>query len=386
MNVLVIYRRSHHKRSIDNLVNMLSERGVIADALCLDDYSVTINTNKRYLSFITSFWKYLEKVRIRKVSGALWRMYKFYVLLTGVIGYNKVDFHSFYPDYNWIMKFCHMLGIKYDISLWGSDVLRASEKDLLKNKTGFKSCTCIRGIDVLFKKVSSFYDGEFDHKFVYTDFGDNNLSLINSMAGKDTTSQTEALFGEESRNKLIVTCGYNGREGQQHKLIIDALARLSDDRKSKIHVIVPMTYDANDDYVAEIREQLNQTSISFKILTDFLAPEDLVLLRLKSNITVNMQITDAMCSAIIEHLYCENIVLIADWLDYPLLDNNKIWYLKINHQNVLKVLSSCIDDYYTLLSNKAQNHDRLDKLVSWQAMIDLWVRAFKKGFSTDEDA
>ena len=100
-------------------------------------------------------------------------------------------------------------------------------------------------------------------------------------------------------------------------------------------------------------------------------------LRKQTDIAINTQTTDAFCAALKEHLYCDNIVIIADWLDYPVYDMNQIYYIKSSKENLTDNIKYAIDNYETLKVKAMENRYKLYRCTSWNAVIEGWYEVMK---------
>ena len=152
--------------------------------------------------------------------------------------------------------------------------------------------------------------------------------------------------------------------------------QLSLELKDKIHIVVPMTYSANKNYIESINSYLSSIGVSYKILTTFLSPKQLALLRQVSNIVINAQTTDAFCGALQEFLYCGNIVLIAEWLNYPLYDRNDVFYVKFSRENLTVKLEHIIENKYIYTNRAKDNRMKIYNIVSWNSVIPTWINAY----------
>ena len=159
-------------------------------------------------------------------------------------------------------------------------------------------------------------------------------------------------------------------------MIIDSIKQLPLKLKDKIHIVVPMTYSANKGYIDSINTYLCSIGVSYKIITSFLSPKQLALLRQLSNIVINAQTTDAFCGALQEFLYCGNIVMIAEWLNYPLYDRNDVFYIKFSRENLTEKLKQIIENYTLFVNQTKDNQTKIYDIVSWNNVIPIWLKAY----------
>lgn len=370
----MIYRWIHHKRTMDRLAQMLSERGCTTDVVCLHEYEFTQNTRMYFVALLLRLVVFLKNSKNPRIKRYAEKYIPYILHDKLLIHYDKIVFHAYYSDYNPWMEKCEQHQIKYDIVLWGSDVLRSSDENFQNLEWGFEHCNKICGLEPLTNKLTEKYFGRFRNKYINTLFGNSNLKVIDSVA-VDEEKKAE-LFGEESKGKLIVTCGYNGLPAQQHYIMFEAIKSLPNDIKKNIHIVVPMTYEGQSDYIDKSEEFLNNSGVTYKIIKRFLSPEELGLLRKASDIVLNTQTTDAFCSAIQEHIYCGCVVLIADWLYYPLLDRENVWYIKFNNDTLEHLLKETIIHFEDYKKKTLLNAEKIKDIVPWGKVINNWITAF----------
>ena len=358
------------------LSDLLKERGIDCDVICLRNYDFYHSSNIKGLSYICR----LAKIKHSISNGFVKSCYSYFVdniLFKYLLKrYDKVDLHSYCDAIVPWSSLCHKWGVCYDITLWGSDVLRATDEELLNREEGFHYAHSIRGIKNLLSRLSILFNGRYDGKMKEVYFGNSNYETIDALSNEKST-EIAVQLGIEKNNKLTVTCGYNGLRAQQHSIMLSAIDRLPQASKEKIHLVIPMSYASVDSYKEEVLQQLIVMGISFSIIDKFLTIEELAALRKRTDIAINMQTTDAFCAALKEHLYCDNIVIIADWLDYPLYDANHIYYIKSSVENLTDNIKYAIENYKELKVKTIENRYKLRQLTSWNAVMDGWYEAMK---------
>ena len=274
------------------------------------------------------------------------------------------------------MSNCVKSHIPYDITLWGSDILRVDNNMLNQMKYGFDHCEYIKGIDKLLDKVSDSYFHAYDNKLLVAYFGDAMCDVIDNIDSSTVNKLNLKLF-ERVKERIIVTCGYNAMPAQQHEMIIEALNQLSSEQKQQIYLVFPMTYEKSEKYLDKINYLLEKTGIDYLILDKFLSEEELATVRLKTGIVVNTQTTDALAAALVQHLYCGNVLIVGEWLEYKPFDSRDIYYIKTNSENLAKTISEVIDDFPKFKTQTSGNHDKLLDIASWNSIIYQWIKAYK---------
>ena len=180
-----------------------------------------------------------------------------------------------------------------------------------------------------------------------------------------------------TNESIYITIGYNASPAQQHLLLIDKLIILSDVLKDKIHLFVPLTYIGDKNYINKIIEKLNESGIKYTAFTNFLDENELATLRKISNITLNIQKTDAFSGSISESIMADNIVLVGDWLPYTIYEE---WAIKIFKSNLDEYESKIIDilenfDFY--FQQIQGNSEKVYNQLSWSAILPQWEKLLK---------
>lgn len=376
MKVLLCYQHVHHARMVRKLSDLLKENGVENDALCFCNYELIHNSNDLLVTFICSLFRFLNRINSKKIRNICQPIIPHILMRLLLKRYDKIDFQSYWGDnLNWSYT-CYTWGIKYDITVWGSEVLRASDESLLMIEDGYKHANAIRAVDKILDRLSSVYQGRYNQKMIKAYFGNSNYDVIDALEKNKSFSLAQKLRIRVP-GKLTVTCGYNGVKEQQHLLILDSISGLSQFHKDQIHLVIPMTYELDNEYLLVIKQKLDSIDVSYTILDSFLSTEELASLRKESDIVINAQTTDAFCGAIQDHLYCGCVLIIADWLDYPQYDNNDVYYIKTSRDKMTSDIEFAITNFDSLKEKTNSNVSKLRTLSSWDSVMKMWVYAAK---------
>lgn len=376
MRVLLLYPYPNHRRMMETFSLLLRNTGIYNDVICVRNFDWIHNSDIPVI-------KVFEKLSHLQNSFRPYRYRDKYIsLFNNIIMkhlfslYDKVDIHAFRAENLYWAKKCNDWNIKYDITLWGSEVLRATEQEIKNVEWGYEGANSIKALYKILKRLSNVFNHKYDYKTHLVYFGNTNYDIIDNIP-IEKANRIATNLGIKISKRITVTCGYNGMPPQQHRIIIDALQKLPKETKQNIHVVIPMTYGFNDSYYQEIKNVLNISGLSYIILLQFLKPEELAALRITSDIVINTQTTDAFCGALQDHLYCKNTVIIADWLDYPEYDNNNVFYIKTSIENLFNNILYSIEHYEDLKEKTRSNKEKLKKLTSWSYVLPAWVEAMK---------
>ena len=292
-----------------------------------------------------------------------------------ILNYDLIDFHAYTTAYNPLMKFCVKNQILFDITNWGSDVKRASQRSLELQRYGYEHCRCINSADSLHIERHHQFMNDFNSKERVLYFGNSDFEEIDKLEDKTVQNIKVKLCGQNT-NKMIIVCGYNGSIHQNHIEMIESIYALPKQKRDKIHLVIPMTYGATADYLNEVQSKLNQSGLSYTILNTYLSTEDNAALRRFADIVVNIQDTDALAGSLMDHLYCGNVCIFGEWLNYIPYDRNHVFYLKTSRQALSEKIDYAIEHYWELKEMCVNNHDILKENFSWNKIIDKWTKVY----------
>lgn len=372
-NILIIYPYDNHRRLMSVFSQKLYENGVFVDVICIQDFHVIQNTQIQWGWFILFV---IEQCRKKTIIGKVFRrFFKYITIYTIIKKYDLIDFHAFVEYDSALARYCQKKGISYDITLWGSDLMRASDSRIKQMKMGFDGSRYIKSSENLHDVLVSKYGNCYDFKYWEVYFGNNDYEEIDSLSKEDEMSIKQKLYGDINGKKIVI-CGYNGVKAQNHELIIQSFQHLRSKYSSKVHLVFPMTYRTIPQYMKDIRELLMQTGYTFTILEDFLSSKEVAVIRRTADFVINIQTTDAFSSSLQDHLYCNEVLLIGEWLRYTLLEKHEVYYLKTSSTD----LTSNIDDALSNLESYREkcrgNHEKMKAMTSWEFVIDNWVSAY----------
>ena len=368
MNILILYPYYNQKGLMHNFSSYLRGNGIYVDALCLANYNYEKTTVVPWSEVLVRIFFIVCKFNDGVLKRIIRKIVFQYFLRKIFPLYDLVDFHSYSSKYNILMEYCVKKNIKFDITLWGSDLMRSSEYRRKLFRYGFDNCYVIKMTENLYEIMKKYYCNIYDDKCRIVYFGNSDFQIIDILTETEIDVIKNRLYGNIGGKKIVV-CGYNGIQSQNHSRMIEALASLSDAEKNSIHVVFPMTYGAKSDYLEYIRSQMDGTMISYSILDCFLELKEVATIRKTANIVLNVQNTDAMAASLQDHLYCGNVCIFGDWLNYVPYTKNDIFYIKTSMNDIAVHVRDVLKnyDYYHNLCN--ENHDKIKNLFSWDVTI-----------------
>ena len=351
-----------------NFASRLKENGIYADVLCIGNYSYEKASHiqlpkliEKSINYLSNSKEGLQKRIVRKI------VYRY--LLSKLFSlYDLIDFHAYYPTYNSLMRTCVKKGRKFDITLWGSDLMRANEERKRLLQYGFDKCRRIKMSENLHDVMQESYGTIYDEKSRIVYFGNSDLPVIDGLKEIETKEIKQKLYGDTAGKKIVV-CGYNGISSQNHNEIIKALSTLNEAEKKCIHVVLPMTYGATKEYISSIRRQIERQSVSYTILDTFLESKEVAVIRKTADIVINVQNTDAIAGSLQDHLYCGNVCIFGEWLNYSPYTRNNIYYIKTSMRDIAKHLKDVLHQYEDYHNLCLGNHDKIKSIFSWESTI-----------------
>lgn len=271
---------------------------------------------------------------------------------------------------------CRLINTRTIVTFWGSDLMRISKNDSNKVKGILDNSEKINlATKALKDKFREYYGNAYDHKITGAVFGSLAFDDIDKYV--EDKKNAKERFGLNP-NKITVAVGYNGNKEQQHVLAIDALSKLNDYEKSKIELILHLGYGLPVDYLSEIKQAVNNSSISCKILLEMYDLETIGKLRAATDIMIHAQTTDALSGTIRECIYAGAVLINPIWIKYKEFDNLGIDYIQYNSFNKLTdTMRSFLDG--KLKINTEKNRAIMYNNFSWNGTIEKWMEMFDEG-------
>ena len=268
------------------------------------------------------------KLRIRTYERVIRKIPKFratysqvYALrsLEHILKNNKYDFVIFYqipPLSDKMVKACHQFGAKTVLFPWGSEVLRADEKEEKHLCVSYNETDFVVGYEDsnLINKARNVYKVPDEKIKEQKVFFKGLKCLLDADKNLNRTEMSKMVGIPPSSYNII--CGYSGSRSHRHKEIIEAIAKVEDSLPSNYQLVFPMTYAGEEGYVSEVRSFCDNYGLHSVFLTNFLTDNQMAHLHLISDLYINIQPTDAGSAFMIEALFCENQIIVGKWLNY----------------------------------------------------------------------
>jgi hypothetical protein len=158
--------------------------------------------------------------------------------------------------------------------------------------------------------------------------------------------------------------------------MVDALLKLDNEEKSKIHVVFPMTYGASPEYLKEIKAIIQKSNLSYTILETYLEAKEVAAIRKTADIVLNIQDTDAFAGSLKGHLYCNNVCIFGEWLDYSICEDNGVYYIKSSKEGITDNLRKVILNYPKYKRLCSGNNIIIKSPFSWEATMSKQISVY----------
>jgi len=180
-----------------------------------------------------------------------------------------------------------------------------------------------------------------------------------------------------STNSLIVTCGHNASQGNEHIKIIKSIEIVKHKLPDNILFLFPFTYGFVREYFLKVKGLLDKSNLNYRVLTDFLSDYEVAQLRKASDIMINLPISDQLSGSMQESLYTGNIVITGDWLPYKILEEKGIFMLKVSSVGEVgeKLLYS-VNNLRNLKESCKRNSQIIWNISSWDKNINDWIHMY----------
>jgi len=360
---------------IDNLKKW--DDNIEIDVLNTNSNIELAEIRKKYGGYYTNIYSYFKRIPVVSTipffRGFVRLIYQ--RLVRFEIEKNKYDVvcvHGLFPYQqniiNWISSVSDfVVGV-----VWGSDFYKRKEsrtEQSFGRAAGQCDIVCV-STDTFQKDIMDVYNFPAS-KFRQCIFGTKTLEILFETTHDDREDKKNLGLEE---NDLVIACGHNGSENQQHIKIIESLTSLRDVLPANTLLLVPITYGGSNEYIARIRKLLQQSGLRYKLLEHYLTDNEVVSIRKASDIFIQVQITDAYSASMQEHLFSKNIVITGNWLPYDSLVEKGIYFETVDHIQQLPEKIKYVVETFDLLKSKALRLNTPEKFRSslWSVSIENW--------------
>lgn len=259
---------------------------------------------------------------------------------------------------------------KTKLIVWyiGSDLLRITHR---------KKCSLVRLTKLLKPtnvcvnhKIGNAFKSLIDEKGCdwICDFGISSITNMTDFFDKKFLLKES--FLKINPDLYTIAIGYNACSAQQHSLVLKSLLSLNDSVKSKICLILPMTYHGDKKYIDSIKRLLTKSGFVYLVFEKFMDSNEMGKLWCSVDMFIHAQTTDALSASMLEAIYAGCVILNGSWLKYSELEE---WGISVQ---TFSRFSEIPDIVTSNLLNKAEYNSVSRKLIydyaSWDACINKW--------------
>jgi|GEM_PF-904807 len=260
-------------------------------------------------------------------------------------------------------------------AVWGSDFYRRKKGDDSLFKAFDRCDRVLVATDEMENDILAVYPLS-PKKIRKCMFGLEPLETLFKMSGT-SVPLNKKMFGFEEK-AFVITCGHNASQFQEHLKIIDQLIENQLELPPSYILVFPVTYGGSKNYILKIKDKLQKSGLKHKLIEEYLTDEKIALLRLATDIFIQVQKTDAFSGSMREHLFAQNIVITGDWLPYQSLSNEGIYFKTISDLNQLGGMVTNVIKNYEEFKQIVKDRNIPDKFqhFRWPVSIIEWHRVF----------
>lgn len=308
-------------------------------------------------------------LEIRFIRRFFFKLENYLLLKSIKQRFDLINVH-FVTDF-WILqdKKYKSLSDKLLLTPWGSDVLRINSKQKERLQHVYDEADYVSAMPGAFWDTVKLKFNVPNSKFVKLNHGS---SMIDYIITHSNYTKDEAKHALGLSDKMIITCGYNGHEVQNHINIIKSIASVKEQLPQNLFLILPMTYGGTKRYRDKVKSFLDDNCLQYKIYDSFLGEEALFDLRKASDIFIHAQPTDGDSGSLQEYLLCGCKVINGKWTRYPKLETNGVPYCIFNSFDELgeKIVEVYFRKYKIIVPDETYNQIRTK---AWSVVAQGWV-------------
>ena len=372
MRVLIVFSISHQRQLIENTLKALRGEGLEVDA-----FDLTSGTSLGQFPKSNCLQMYRWACKLSRLGRVLATP----LLLHGmkkilqeylILDVQGVFAQSTYPIINMAKK----MGRAVKVTIWGSELYRSSNSKRRKMTEAFIYADAIQMASAQMKEDFLKVFPSVERKIHLLLYGSAQLGLLREMT-EGRHAAVENLISPDTYGKTVLCLGYNAVKAQQHGLMLHAVAQLPEEMKRNLFLLLPLTYGADDKYKQHVIDEARSTGVKYQAFTERLTTEEVLTLRLKTDIAVNIQDSDAFAGSIREHIMAMNLLVVGDWLPYQILDDNGIYVKRTTKVDLRDNILWAIENYVKLQSKLRDNQQKIFDLCSWPSVAKQWVSLYQ---------
>lgn len=291
--------------------------------------------------FYTLFWKFLfyevrtnKKIKLKSYFIKQVLDFLFCEKIIKKQNYDICQFHYCTSHNLELMKYIPKK-VKIICSFWGADLYHHNDIDNVKKVSIYLKRANIvtthtpKMGELLIKKFGNNLQAKLSF-LLFT----QSKEIYNYIDKYKTDKEQQQNFKKKlgiNQNNIVITVSYRASKFANHLYILPELEKLPSALKKKITVVVPLTYGRDETYIQEVEDHLRSMSIQNIVsIHDYLSQKEIALLRLITDIQIQMIATDALSASVTELMYTGNCLIAADWLPYNIFKDKGLQFGTVN--------------------------------------------------------
>lgn len=263
------------------------------------------------------------------------------------------------------------------VSMWGSDILQNNQffdynqQAKLISKADIVTVHQKEMRELFLSKYGREYVDKVREMLVVSDV--SFLSkFINAIPNKSSLIISFKKRYGINDDKRIVVVGHSGHTIDNHTSIVKALTPYKGSIANRICLVFPMTYGCDTpDYFDEIAGLCNAMGVQFVILKSFLTLEEMIELRLASEVLLRLSKFDAFSLSLCETLCVGNVVVTGTWLPYSKLRGNGVHFDEVYEiEDIGPKLVDILDNYDVYASKCVNNASKVLAVFENENSVD----------------
>ena len=178
-------------------------------------------------------------------------------------------------------------------------------------------------------------------------------------------------YNIRSGSRLVVI-GHCAHDVDNHLAIIRSLAKRIADLKDKVCLVLPMTYgEERPGYIDEARRLCEEFGFEHIVLTNYMSDEEMLELRLASEVLLRLSKIDAFSLSLCETLAAENICVTGAWLPYGKLRGNGVHCEEVYEmETVGDTLVHIVNNYEEYAARCIKNPERVMSVFEEEKSVE----------------
>ena len=260
------------------------------------------------------------------------------------------------------------------LTYWGSDILRASKKQIYSTFPFIYTANEITVINgSMYEKLEPFVIKPKRKCIRCLDFGVPTFDYIDDLEKQMPVSECKCHF-ELPHDKTVVAVGYNSRREQQHIEMMREVVKLPEEILSDMLFLFHFSYgDKDTSYVRKLEMFLKKNNIQYKIIRKFLDRKEMAIMRIATDIFLYGQTTDGFSASVMECLYAGSALIKPKWLKYSEYDE-LVYYEYAKFNEIPKLLIQLTKEG---VGRMQCNKKQLREKNSWGGLAPEWEKLYK---------